>query len=223
MAKVKPETVLKAVRAAGYDKASEQGQRNAVQVALARYGYAKLPRIQSFTMEYGRVVRAYIWFDSPAGGDLILLTGGSTEPEIRLADPDEYVEATQRGVFVPAADASKKVTTQAEAGMKRAMGRVIGKDAAKPPPARKPKPKPRAKAKPKAPPVEPWVSAPSPARAPLGMEQRRQGGQRYPTEGEWMAPRPPAPEPPPAAPPASDDDAKMAQFAAILDKVLGGL
>ena len=150
-------TILKACRDAAYAKKGESGQRNAVQMALARYGYAKLPRIQNFTDER-RTVRAYAWFDAPTGGDLLLITGPSIEPTVRNAAADEYVSVTDAGVFVPAQDAMGKMVADANAAMSRAMGRVVGRQAEKAPPVKR---KP-AKRKPAKPARAAWQGTPSP-------------------------------------------------------------
>ena len=181
-------TILKACRDAAYAKKGESGQRNAVQMALARYGYAKLPRIQNFTDER-RTVRAYAWFDAPTGGDLLLITGPSIEPTVRNAAADEYVSVTDAGVFVPAQDAMGKMVADANAAMSRAMGRVVGRQAEKAPPVkRKPAKRKPAKRKPAKPARAAWQGTPSPWNDTHGLPPTPTRRRAEPTGGSYQRP-----------------------------------
>ena len=118
-----PASVLKAIRDAAYGRVGERAQVGAVQAELAKRGYSQLPTLQTFTDE-GRTVRAYVWEESPAGGDLLLITGPSIEPTVRLATDEEYVSAPERGFFVPAHEAGKAALAKAHDAAARAMARV---------------------------------------------------------------------------------------------------
>ena len=189
-----PKTVLAAVKKAAYAKASESGQRNAVQVALALNGHFALPKLQTFTDER-RTVRAYIWEGAPTGGDLLLITGPSITPTVRNAGADEYVEASHVGVFVPSHDATAKVVKQAKAAMQRAMdrttkGRIVGKAPKRDKKRAKPAPRGPAEAKKLGyADRDPWMGVPSPVR-PLGGQQQPLPTRRRPGSqtGQWVPP-----------------------------------
>lgn len=158
------ESVLKAIRAAAYAKATERAQVGAVQVELMKRGYSQLPKLQTFTDE-GRTVRAYVWEDSPAGGDLLLITGPSIEPTVRIASDEEYVAAPERGFFVPAHEPSKDALARAHDAAQRAMDRVSGSGKAKP--------GGRITGREE---LEPWVRAPAaPIPGPRGPTRKPEG------------------------------------------------
>ena len=142
-----PETVLRAVKKAAEERTSESGQRNAVQATLAQYGYFKLPQLQTFS-EGRATVRAYVWLDV-GGKDLLLITGPSFTPEVRFARDDEYHDADEYGVFVPATHGGMKEDHRAALERARDRHRGEGKIVGRAEPKRTRKPPPKKPSRPK--------------------------------------------------------------------------
>jgi len=140
------ETVLRAVKSAVADKATETGGRNAVARVLASYGYIGMPIIETGRDDSGATVRVYTWTDTPAG-DILMIGGPSLENEIHDATRLGY-KAAPAGSYIQMGGLSKTAASKLTSGMKRAQG--AGAKAVAPKPRKAPRkaaPKKRAPAK----------------------------------------------------------------------------
>ena len=137
----KPATILRAVREAVSSRKTESAQRAAVVRTLARYGYAGMPEVVQGYMERGAIVRAYL-FDGTPAGDLLLVTGPSIEPEVKIVKPSDWDE-TPAGLYGEFMDTPNKLQSKILAPLERAQKAAQAKL------ARAGKPAPKKKAPPK--------------------------------------------------------------------------
>ena len=208
-AKVSAATVLKSASAAVHKKATEAGERSAVQLVLNGYGHRKLPKIEQAavaTSPRGRgTLRLYIW--DTAWGVLVLTSGPSIEGEVAWAV--EAVPGAAGYVSTVTPDNVKSLAPKLPRGVKPARAAAKPKPAAAKP-ARKPAQRKPAQRKP---------AAAKPARKPAQHLPARpqtevwfadegydpgEGGMYGQEFGPYDAPHGPyeLPPPPPARPDA---------------------
>lgn len=148
--------LLRKIKLAVQDRATESAQRTAVARLLAEAGYVTLPQISSARDSQGGTVRFYVFQGSPAG-DFALITGPSIEPMVHTLDELDAMDAP--GTFsVFAVPASADVAKRAAADFQR----VAKTEGA---PVRKSKPAPTSVAR-------EFITPPRLGAAP---ERRRQG------------------------------------------------
>lgn len=223
--------LLRKIKSAVKDRATESAQRKAVAQVLAEAGNVTLPEISTARDSHGGTVRFYVFQGTPAG-DFALITGPSIEPQVHTLDELDAMDAP--GTFsVFAVPASSDVAKKAAQDFQRT-AKAEGVSTRK----SKPKPTPR---------TQEFVPVPRPGSAASGRRFRAQdqdGGEFEPLVDRMKYGPPSAAtiagtrargrradsgegaiyEPlTKKAAPVADDDAMMKQMMKMLDAMKGDI
>ena len=118
----KADTILNAARRSVGLRKTEEGERAAVQMTLARYGYRKIPEIQQVGDSDGKTRRVYIWRGGLGTDDIVLVTGPSYDGKV-MKGKDVLLDGGGSGAAQAWSEGSEYSNSGVTGHLKRAIKR----------------------------------------------------------------------------------------------------